>query len=78
MPGATTVILPEGRCKGFQCFSGACLSSSLQQDGISDCPGLSQEDEEAGVTGQSKLSEIPTLSLDYVLITLRHGVCKFS
>ncbi len=36
----------EGVCKGFQCFSGTCLRKDMQLDMISDCPGLSLEDEQ--------------------------------
>ena len=35
----------EGRCRGFQCFSGLCLREELQHDLVSDCPGLAMEDE---------------------------------
>ena len=35
----------EGQCRGMQCFSGACIPSSLKQDLVSDCPGLTAEDE---------------------------------
>ncbi len=54
----------EGRCEhGFLCFSGTCLSPSLQQDGISDCPGLSQEDEQDGSTGNGSWEQ----TLEYVV-----------
>lgn len=35
----------EGSCEGFLCFSGKCIDSKLKKDLITDCPGLSQEDE---------------------------------
>ncbi|KAI0226424.1 hypothetical protein LSAT2_023008 [Lamellibrachia satsuma] len=32
-------------CTGFLCYSGKCLNPRLQDDFLSDCPGLAQEDE---------------------------------
>ena len=38
-------VVTANDCTGFLCYSGKCLNPRLQDDFLSDCPGLAQEDE---------------------------------
>lgn len=51
-------VLTESECKGFLCYSGRCLPDSIRQDFVSDCPGMSFEDEHEA--GKGELSVSPT------------------
>ena len=45
MSSSISYATTERSCDGFMCYSGLCLPGHLQNDGITDCPGLHLEDE---------------------------------